>query len=521
MANNTSELTQPLTLEQKSDLYQQISRYVKSNYRDSQLTEYIKAEIFAAKGKDEPFVSSKPEMSSSDFAKLVQYLNLYADSGEFEYLELARQIRFKYALSNSQMGSPSLVEAAVAAKLYEDDAISSSVFGRISTLINFLVNNAEEKSYPFDKPLGLAPSKGEDTTPPETTTPTGAPTLPEVVENEPPRAEASVIIPEPELNETVITPAPAKKKTSTPKARLPQPAIVFDEPDILELFEHTKEGRDSRRITVIQNPGNLDPSMTEVLNITHLDFNIFQREDIFGEREYLFEFRSNEPGRLATIVISTSVLDLANPNSNALITAVVVDRKRVKSTAELSLLYKACFNYIQSIEGRDAASTIEFPASLRKDFGKNVDFDFALSPFKDGKKAIHFGDTIMQIGEACGYAVHDEASDLLIVNGEFTISIVISRHMQTEAGRSRWKVRLDTSLRPDITVVVRMNTGNASAKDYYLLPCIDIGERASLKMADDNGFDLDAYRAEDLWPFFQLTRRTRLSASSLHCPISA
>ncbi|MBP9838471.1 MAG: hypothetical protein KBC84_07130, partial [Proteobacteria bacterium] len=253
-------------------------------------------------------------------------------------------------------------------------------------------------SYPFDKPLGLAPSKGEDTTPPETTTPTGAPTLPEVVENEPPRAEASVIIPEPELNETVITPAPAKKKTSTPKARLPQPAIVFDEPDILELFEHTKEGRDSRRITVIQNPGNLDPSMTEVLNITHLDFNIFQREDIFGEREYLFEFRSNETGRLATIVISTSVLDLANPNSNALITAVVVDRKRVKSTAELSLLYKACFNYIQSIEGRDAASTIEFPASLRKDFGKNVDFDFALSPFKDGKKASHFGYTIIQNG---------------------------------------------------------------------------------------------------------------------------
>ena len=69
--------------------------------------------------------------------------------------------------------------------------------------------------------------------------------------------------------------------------------------------------------------------------------------------------------------------------------------------------------------------------------------------------------------EAC---LVDPTNDLLTVNDEFTASIVISRCVELLSGALRWNIRLDTSLRPDITVAIRMDAGNQAALDYYLLP---------------------------------------------------
>ena len=38
----------------------------------------------------------------------------------------------------------------------------------------------------------------------------------------------------------------------------------------------------------------------------------------------------------------------------------------------------------------------------------------------------------------------------------------------------RWNLRLDTALRPDITIAVRLAPDNEQPMDYYLLPQIDI-----------------------------------------------
>lgn len=96
---------------------------------------------------------------------------------------------------------------------------------------------------------------------------------------------------------------------------------------------------------------------------------------------------------------------------------------------------------------------------------------------------------------------------LLTINGEITVSVVISRCFQTGAGSNRWKIRLDTGLRSDITIAVRMDEENKEARDYYLLPALDI-EDPKLRLADDNGISLDAYRFDDLECFFSLTERT-------------
>src|SRR6202008_2001235 len=67
--------------------------------------------------------------------------------------------------------------------------------------------------------------------------------------------------------------------------------------------------------------------------------------------------------------------------------------------------------------------------------------------------------------ERLGSAVRvDPVTHLLRVNEEFSVSLVIVRCARTGAGDLRWKIRLDTSLRPDITVAVRMDAQNAVAQ---------------------------------------------------------
>src|SRR5690606_6025808 len=65
-------------------------------------------------------------------------------------------------------------------------------------------------------------------------------------------------------------------------------------------------------------------------------------------------------------------------------------------------------------------------------------------------------------------------TDRVIVNEEFSLSIVIARCITTQTGLRRWKLRFDTSQMPDITVVLRMDTDNRTPLDYYLLPRLDV-----------------------------------------------
>jgi hypothetical protein len=117
-------------------------------------------------------------------------------------------------------------------------------------------------------------------------------------------------------------------------------------------------------------------------------------------------------------------------------------------------------------------------------------------------------DTIAGIERRGGW-VRGEAGtrDLLMVNDEFRTSITIVRCMQTQIGSQRWTIRLDASLRPDITIAVRLDTANAHVLDYYLLPHVDFS-RSKLRLAEENGVYLDTYRFDNLDYFFELAGRT-------------
>ena len=116
---------------------------------------------------------------------------------------------------------------------------------------------------------------------------------------------------------------------------------------------------------------------------------------------------------------------------------------------------------------------------------------------------------IAEIEGLGGSIEYDPATHLIRVNNEFSVSITIARHIATAGGASRWKIRFDAGLRPDITAGVRMNAANEKPVDYYLLPLIDFRER-SIRLADQNGLAFDAYRFETLDHLFDMARRRRI-----------
>ena len=119
-------------------------------------------------------------------------------------------------------------------------------------------------------------------------------------------------------------------------------------------------------------------------------------------------------------------------------------------------------------------------------------------------------ETIEEIERIGGAVSRDPATDLLTVNGEFTASIVLSRCRPTKAGSKRWKIRLDTGLAPDLTVALRMNAANEAVLDYYLLP-LPMLDTNRIRLAEENGLMLDAFRFETLDHFFAMAERALIS----------
>ena len=108
-----------------------------------------------------------------------------------------------------------------------------------------------------------------------------------------------------------------------------------------------------------------------------------------------------------------------------------------------------------------------------------------------------------------GQIRQDPVSDLLTINNEFTASIVLARCNQLSTGTLRWKVRLDTSLKPDISIAVRMDEENKNPLDYYLLPSITFAtEKVSLAVR--NPVEFESFRFDNLDYFFGMAERYRI-----------
>ena len=115
---------------------------------------------------------------------------------------------------------------------------------------------------------------------------------------------------------------------------------------------------------------------------------------------------------------------------------------------------------------------------------------------------------------AGGFVDRDARTDLLRLNDELTLSIIIARCLRTPGGAYRWRIRFDASLKPDITIAVRMAANESDILDYYIFPHIDRPLRPVRVAEEHNDVCFDAYRFETLDPLYELVERVPLSAAA-------
>jgi DNA invertase Pin-like site-specific DNA recombinase len=146
--------------------------------------------------------------------------------------------------------------------------------------------------------------------------------------------------------------------------------------------------------------------------------------------------------------------------------------------------------------------------------GYTPDRDYAFLAINRALREMHprlVSETISSLEALGAKVMRDPETDLLAINGEFTASLVLSRCQRTEGGEFRWLVRLDESLRPDITIVARLDSSNETALDYYLLPALDV-RGAKLRLHEENGIYLDAFRFDNLDYFLGMAEHAEVAA---------
>ncbi len=147
-------------------------------------------------------------------------------------------------------------------------------------------------------------------------------------------------------------------------------------------------------------------------------------------------------------------------------------------------------------------------------YDPQIDYSFIETNRKLRKQHPEIVASVIRQIEALGaVASWDEQTGLMCLNNELRVSIVLCRYTTTFAGSSRWIIRLDASLKPDITIAVRMDATNEGIRDYYVLPGIDMTWE-HLRVAEDNGIYLDAYRFDTLDYYFGMAERVKFQEAA-------
>jgi DNA invertase Pin-like site-specific DNA recombinase len=207
---------------------------------------------------------------------------------------------------------------------------------------------------------------------------------------------------------------------------------------------------------------------------------------------------------------------------------IILERHKRVSDSELLKLLRDLAQRNGRLSGLmiDEAEGMPSSSAYRQRFGSLArayqlidylpDRDFAYVEINRRLRQLH-PEIMAQIVRALeahgGTVTRDPKSDLILVNGMHSVSIVISRCQVSQADALRWLVRLDAGLTPDLTIVVRMDTVNRAPLDYYVLPSLDVKE-ARLRIKEDNGLFLDGYRYESLEYFLGIAQTVRAGVAA-------
>ena len=215
---------------------------------------------------------------------------------------------------------------------------------------------------------------------------------------------------------------------------------------------------------------------------------------------------------------------LVDPASFYTVQGIIQERSRRYSDEEMIRMLTMLVEKHSDISAHLIDQTDGVPASAtyRSRFGSLIqayrlagytpDRDFSYVEINRRLRTLHptlIDDTIQRL-EAVGASIGmDNGNSHLLVNGEYTASLVLSRCWQTQTGALRWMIRFGNQKPPDITIMVRMNPANDEPTDFYLLPLFDI-HTPSLRLGEYNAAYVDAYRVDSLDGFARLALRTRI-----------
>ncbi len=203
---------------------------------------------------------------------------------------------------------------------------------------------------------------------------------------------------------------------------------------------------------------------------------------------------------------------------------IIEQRRRRLTDSEMIALLRDLAAQCRELSGRmiDEASGMPNSASYRARFGSLVQayLQAGYTPTRDYRyveinrnlKQLYpqlVDDVIRKLDSVGATVTHDAARDLLLINGEYSASMVLSRCRHTSAGSLRWLMQINEVVAPDITILVRMDAANEHPTDFYLLPFMDI-DTPRVLLCESNGAYLDMYQFDSLDYFAQLAARATI-----------
>lgn len=204
--------------------------------------------------------------------------------------------------------------------------------------------------------------------------------------------------------------------------------------------------------------------------------------------------------------------------------AIIQSRSRRLSDEEVLERLRALYRARGNLSGLiiDEADDLPSSSTYRARFGSlarayqlvgfTPERDFRYIEINRALRALHpeiVSYAIEQIALVGGKVFQEEKTQLLTVNGEFTVSVCIARCLATAAGALRWQIRFDTSLSPDVIVALRMDPENREVQDYYILPRTDL-PTPQVRLGEHNGLALDSFRFESLDQLYEMAARVNV-----------
>lgn len=204
--------------------------------------------------------------------------------------------------------------------------------------------------------------------------------------------------------------------------------------------------------------------------------------------------------------------------------AIIDARSLRMSDAEMLEALRRVLNREGALSGLLIDETVDCPSSgaFQRRFGSLIrayqlvgytpERDYAYIDINRALRRLHpsvISEVVDGLKRFGGRVIQHKSSQLLIVNDEFTVSVVIARCRETAAGRLRWRVRLERSLQPDVTIAIRMDGSNIAARDYLILPTLYMDGHV-LRLQEFNGISLDSYLFDSLEPLFEMAERISL-----------